>query len=1337
VALVITLILLSVITFMAITFLVVSRGEKSTVGSVTEQTTARLGAEQALEMAQSAMLVQMLAFSNSIPNVGLLVSTNYINPWGFDKSVGASLTNVSYNYHLGGAPLGNFQDVCQNIANLFYLPRVPVFMTNRIFGSNQFAYYLDLNRNGRFEASGLVGLTNNFGNAIPNGTNGFATNFVMGDPQWVGILERGNYTPGLYNFQLQRATFPVGMAHSADNLFISRYAYVVIPTSQALDINHMHNYAKGPQLGSFVMGPDGFWRNQGVGSWEINLAAFLADLNYNYWNNSNAPYAYNTSFPVFQANTGTAFDDAVALLRYRYGHSWRPPPGGLLPDVQQNFGPGSQGLFSRDFVDMYSSGQMTGPRWTPANYPLDSDAPLIGQMGWGGSDNASNYFDMQEFYDRNKIVPLTQNPVHFSDRLQMASTNNDSYNRYTFYRLLAQLGTDSAPERPKMNLNFANVDAGGNIVPNMATNLTPWDPAQFFTNAAARMLADAGYGTNVVEVVGGVPKIHIQIYPANFYSPSVHRYLQLAANIYDANVNLRTNIDTTGLANGNGFPSVFRPIFGDELLPRTGSNVWIIGYREVGELTNVFDQMLTNTAPVPLPPSPQRFFHDLDDLRDRPVRPQDMVIGVPLVVGVKKGFPNFNEFAMQSDISAVRKLTFHRLSASSSPVSTNQIFNFGVTNMMAIEAWNSYSNAYLRSLRMVGMADVVHVITALNKSGQTNTVLAPNGAPLSNVFSAPFFADLNAGWAGMGTAATPAQRSFLVPIATNYLSLTNSTYLSDPVPHFVISGKDLSGQFPVPKLWVKLKPRIRFALVDRVANRIVDYANISASQDPIDVADLLGRPNPGADGDRCDQSLSGVPESQMIASMFCTNRQGSFQNPALNGNIFIPTYGIIHQIAVSAHWGEDVTATIWQSYAGANTIPNQKDAEQTKFRERMMGAGSSGDTQLDFDAPFVPHRNIHQRVPLQANDPLVHYTVADMTDPFGARGKVSMDTDNDSPPLPNIGGLSLANNRPIGTIKPVNDHYRPWGGNPYRPGADTTPSTVFNMAVKDPVVARSDHWDFLTNRFPNVGWLGRVHRGSSWQTLFLKSANTDVKTWTNWSGNGAFVLNYDDRGSSNYDAVFSMPTNDFRVMDLFTTALNENASKGQLSVNQTNLAAWSAILSGVLVNRDTNANGFTRIEPAGYYDPFGPTNALPPLVKIVNGINLARSNPTNFPSGVFAGRGDILSAPELTVASPYVSTNQVQPDWVYERIPQQIMGLLRGGDEPPRFVIYAFGQALKPAEHSLVTASGPFFGMCTNYQVTAESVIRAVVRVDNAPTPRAPNNVPRVYVESFNVLPPY
>ena len=35
---------------------------------------------------------------------------------------------------------------------------------------------------------------------------------------------------------------------------------------------------------------------------------------------------------------------------------------------------------------------------------------------------------------------------------------------------------------------------------------------------------------------------------------------------------------------------------------------------------------------------------------------------------------------------------------------------------------------------------------------------------------------------------------------------------------------------------------------------------------------------------------------------------------------------------------------------------------------------------------------------------------------------------------------------------------------------------------------------------------------------------------------------------------------------MFTTALNDNATRGQLSINQPpNLAAWSAVLSGVIV----------------------------------------------------------------------------------------------------------------------------------------------------------------------------
>jgi hypothetical protein len=1302
VALVITLILLSVITFMAITFLVVSRGEKSTVGSVTEQTTARLAAEQAVEMAQNAMIVPFLAFTNS-PNVRLLVSTNYINPLGFNTAPALRrfLTNVSYAYP-NGAPLNNFNDVCQNIANLFYLARVPVFMTNRLFGSNQFSFYYDLNQNGRFDESGLVGQTNNQGQPILTGTNTFATNFVMGDPQWIGILERGNYTPGLYNLKIGRPMFPVGMAHSADNLFISRYAYIVIPTSAALDINHMHNYAK---LNSIPMASDGFWRNQGVGTWEVNLAAFLADLNTNFWNNQAAPYVYDKSYPGFLANRGTAFDDAVALLRFRYSRTYRPPPNGkLLNSIQSGF-PG----FGYDFVDEYASGETVGA-WPAANQDYDvSPFNRTNLAGWWGSDNPSNFFDMQELYDRTKSVPAAAGPgqLQFCDRLRQAGTNVDSYDRYTFYRLLEQLSTDSAPERPKLNLNFADVDAGGNIVANLATNLTPWQPVQFFTNAVAQMLADGGYGTNIVDYVGGLPRIHIQIYPTNYYSPSVHRYLQLAANIYDASTNRAFNIaDAT-----NGFPSVFRPIFFDENGTKTGSgsNVWIIGYTEV---TNI-DVSLVATNVNQLRP-----FHDLNDPGDRrPVRPTDMVYGVPLVIGAKKGFPNFNEFGLLQDINVTRNLIFHR---SGTALTTNQVYTMGISNVFAIEAWNSYGTPYPRNLELVAVADVITTV-----SNEAGICRDQNNNLLSVTSSFPVVTNiLTSTWKGY--AGPQSRQSFVFPLgARSYLFLTNSDFAFN-LNRFLPSSQtplDPPNNFPVPHWKVMLRPRVRFALIDLDAQRIIDYVNISEQQEPVDVAKLLQGTDNGGDA-RCDGNFNNE-----MGSFFCTNRVAGN-----NLDTHAATYGIVNQFGVSIG-SVQVSDAFWRNFN-----PQMPDRQPSieKFRSRILGT----DTISSFAAPFVPRRVIHHSISWQANDPLVHYVAGDLQDPMTGKRKISYDTDG-------RGGISVTDNPLVGfplagqnTTSPLNQHFRPWGGNPNHQG-DSAPPTAKRIELKDSMIKVSDNWSFMTNKFPNVGWLGRVHRGTPWQTLFLKSAPIDFPTWTNWVGNNFMLMNYDDRGSSNYDAVFSMPTNDFRVLDMFTTAFNENASKGQLSVDQTNIAAWSAILSGVIVNLGATNFGQTNlpvfIEPAGVYNPFGPTNSLPPLVQIVNGINRTRSNTTNNPTGSFAGRGDILSVPELTVGSPYLqgANPDFTPDWVYERIPQQVMGLLRGGDEPPRFVIYAFGQALKPAEHSLVTASGPFFGLCTNYQVTAESVIRAVVRVDNAPTPRAPNNIPRVYVESFNVLAPY
>ncbi len=138
------------------------------------------------------------------------------------------------------------------------------------------------------------------------------------------------------------------------------------------------------------------------------------------------------------------------------------------------------------------------------------------------------------------------------------------------------------------------------------------------------------------------------------------------------------------------------------------------------------------------------------------------------------------------------------------------------------------------------------------------------------------------------------------------------------------------------------------------------------------------------------------------------------------------------------------------------------------------------------------------------------------------------------------------------------------------------------------------------------------------------------------------------------------------------------------------------------------------INPAGVYNSLDPTT-WPSLVQLVQRINHVRY--TNSTRHVFSRLGDILAVPELTVASPFLRTNGTPSlansalnDAAYERLPQQILGLLKC-DPTPRFVIYAFGQTLKPAPHAIVQ-NGPYAGLCTNYQIMAEAATRTVVRLE-------------------------
>ena len=159
----------------------------------------------------------------------------------------------------------------------------------------------------------------------------------------------------------------------------------------------------------------------------------------------------------------------------------------------------------------------------------------------------------------------------------------------------------------------------------------------------------------------------------------------------------------------------------------------------------------------------------------------------------------------------------------------------------------------------------------------------------------------------------------------------------------------------------------------------------------------------------------------------------------------------------------------------------------------------------------------------------------------------------------------------------------------------------------------------------------------------------------------------------------------------------------------------------------------------------------------MNGINQTRTNTNLFPcnpshmSETF-WRAAIHGAITIFALERCGSTHNGISDEMYEWLPQQTMSLLRCSSSP-RYVIYCYGQALKPAPNSVYTGGGAFFGMVTNYQIVSEIATRAVVRFNSAITnvvtftpdpvsgnpiwftaPVVTNN--NAVIESFNILPP-
>ena len=1310
IALVITLIMLAVTLVMAVTFLAISSRERGAVSTTTDAAHARLATDSALAHAEAQIMASILATTNPY-NFGLLVSTNYINSYGFVTANGSNPTNVSY-YDTQGNFLGP-ADLAQNIANLQYLPRAPVFVPTNNAGGYDFRFYLDLNRNGQFDAN------NNVSNVIyypatKTTTIVGNTTAEVGDPEWIGVLEHPD------------------APHGPLNHFIARYAFIAVPVGNTLDVNAIYNDALEPNNN---MTEDGFLRNEGVGSWELNLAAFLADLNTNEWDSSaygsydyQAPGLFYVPPLAFNGNQGAAFQDAESLLSYRYNTN-------LLNQLSVNQLTANPPPYS---IDYYSRGPLLTTNFLPA--------PVYNgwyREPWSGADNTNHFFTPSDFFNKAKTQGnLSPNYTGFTDRLLQAGTNTygnglvPTYDRYTYYRLLSQLGTDTTPDYGKLNINYVNVNTneGGGVVPGMETNYYTWTAQNFFTNAADRLLkayTTNWYGVNYVYgsggsnntiynyyftntfgnytsngvVVGigpfGITNIPVWVNGRFVYTPSVQRLLQLAANIYDATTN-------------SFYPSVFRPTFYRD--PLTG-NVFINGYQYIpGNIDGVKDYRLASPVDVKLlasgslPATGSGTTLALNNVN---------VYGVPWIIGAKKGLPSFNELNVMNTVQVTRLLQVNRSSTNPAAAiyTTNQMYVMSITNSVGMSFWNSYNSNYYNAYNNIEVSMQETMLISLSNANYQGTTISNFNyyanlgqwsgsewtyAPQSNPAPVPWsFLFTNWSAAFLPASAYQPSSGTFIPVSQNPLWDTSGKYYA--FPQFLYMTTNWSQAF----------------ILDGPpgSEHVVDYVQLNGPNNTRNLTAELADPD-----------YKGPPQ---FTYQWSTNGYGR------NNTTPFPAYGEANQILVSRGTLGPPPGGVWATTAGFQGNDRSPAAQQAFFTgfwtpNFSYNGVTYANTEYSVQAPYTPTRTMYDYTLWQANDPLVHYLASDLD--YADTNTTGVHKNDSVPPVLNTPGQNFQNLNQLGK------RYQPWGMAGQLAGIAGVDTNIYNLAYKDPLVWRSDFWNFPTNKFPSVGWLGRVHRGTPWQTVYLKSSDLltqsqvvgnanqyfGTNTWLIWSGNANNV----------FDAVNTAPRSDRLLFDLFTTEPNENATLGKLPINQTRLAAWSALFSGLMVY-NTNAaspGSNTIIQPAGvYYTNYIPGNPNTYLGDLWFSIQATRASTNLFPNQSFGHVGDLLAAPALTVQSPFLPWNTAQANFTlndeeYEWLPQQVMSLVTLGT--PRYLVYCYGQALKPAPGGLVTG-GAYAGMCTNYQIVSESATRAVLQVQNPNSP-----TPSVILKNLNPLPP-
>ena len=280
------------------------------------------------------------------------------------------------------------------------------------------------------------------------------------------------------------------------------------------------------------------------------------------------------------------------------------------------------------------------------------------------------------------------------------------------------------------------------------------------------------------------------------------------------------------------------------------------------------------------------------------------------------------------------------------------------------------------------------------------------------------------------------------------------------------------------------------------------------------------------------------------------------------------------------------------------------------------------------------------------------------------------------------------------------------------------PEDINNYFFKDPLLKSGLNWNFPMGYLKSVGDLGRIHRGSPWQTLFFKASPgsrrltlpngvtpTQDEMWREWVLTRSHTGNFEGTGNmgvagpqintanNRYLYQLTHPAFDRLIIDeLNVFPDNHELQRGLLSINQGKYPAWAAAISGIEVDN-------------GDYAMPGPK-----MKQVVRMINQKRN------SAPWRRYSDILQVPGLSYGSPYLPEPASEEH--YEAIPRGVLPQLRL-EEEDRFVAYTYSQVLRPARRGISMTE------VTNYKVVGEGAARTVFKV---------NSSNQVVVESYTPM---